>query len=218
MEANSKWVRLNVALLPDEASVQQALGLSHDLNDQFDCRFRLDQTQFFCHLSVYPSAYPASQQAKLIEHVAAIASATAPIALPFSHYGGGAGWIATHYETKHAVRQLHDMCLAKLNPLRNGHVRIKQYEQDYQVELSEYAKQQITQFGYTLVQEDYRAHLSLTRLSDDALSDQAKAFCAAQQPSWSPATCTRLGVFLMGSHGACIELLASHPLAAAPAD
>ncbi len=192
----------NLVLLPDQRLTDKAINLSRELA-RFDSYFVLEEGKRFAHISLYKFQLKAEDIPKVDEALASIARSVSPLQLKartYSYEHDGYHFIDVEYEKTAELLGLQKSVIEAVNPLREG-MREKDKERMLSAEglsLENYQK-----YGYNLVGELFRPHISLTRLKTedhdvskvlDDLHDFDGSFVA-------------LGLFETGDHGTAIRKL-----------
>lgn len=201
----------NVVVLPVGDTSREAQRLSQEL-ERFDTEFTLG-AGCFDHLSIYQAAYPAQNEEKLFEVVERIAAETSPFEITLQGF-------SVFWETflfwdvvKTAeLTSLHLRLLSELNPLREG-VRLPIHEQilaDERVPLE--FRESIRRYGNPLCGRQERPHVTLTRLKEVSVAEDALAILTSIAPE--PRIFTPLALFVteVGPHGTCPRAITAFPL------
>ncbi|MDO8579371.1 MAG: DUF1045 domain-containing protein, partial [bacterium] len=100
------------------------------------------------------------------------------------------------------IQQAHEKIVSVLNPLREGRIRDKYKE--YHMEFNSEELENIEKYGYPGAMDLYNPHLTITRLKDE---NKAKEILSTIEWDISGFTVNKIGVYKMGEHGTCRELI-----------
>ncbi len=165
------------------------------------------------HVTLYSPEYPAKNQEKVIDAVKEVSKnvpcfLASPLTLE-SHEG----YIGIELKLSDEIRRFHETLVRKLNPLREGHIR-----EQWKLELegnrfSGEEKENVKKYGSPTVLTLYRPHLTILRLKDE---DATLREIANLRLEMNPFPIDTIGVYTMGDHGTCRELVQEFALANQP--
>lgn len=198
-------MRFNTAFNPPKDVIEQTISLSGLIGKNNDAFFMLDGINFYPHITIYSPEYPESNLNKILETVKEITNRTKKITFVSKGLATIKGFIGVYFELTPEIKQLHEEIITRLNPLREERIREKwQKSSDYHMEFSQEQKENIEKYGYPDAMNLYKPHLSIIRLKDECLAETI-----VSKLNWgiSQFVVDEIGVYKMGEHGACRELV-----------
>ncbi|MBI4600199.1 2'-5' RNA ligase family protein [Candidatus Uhrbacteria bacterium] len=197
-----EFIRLNVVFVVPENIVDTAIALSNKLGGRDDAYFTLGKNQCQPHITLYAPEYPESARNEVLKVVDGVTAHWSTIQCRIVGANSGQGYIGLEVEKTPEIQQLHEECVFRLNPLREGRLREK-YAQDYRMQFSDEKIKNIETYGYPNAMSLYHPHLTVIRLKDEQ-----RAPDVAQTIQWTYAfNVTALAVYEMGDHGTCQKLI-----------
>ena len=202
----NNFIRLNTAIIPDKHFYELAIELSKRIAQQFETHFTLDGINNLPHVTLYPPEYPEHNKQLVIEDIEKIADETKQFALNVSGIGGGEGWISIDFNASPEVIELHERLVNNLNAFREGHLRAKYHKHEYIVNLDEATKEVINKYGYPGVLNNFKPHLTITRLKNSSDFVTAKQIVESAL-NQSEMTVAKIGIHTTGLHGTVKKVL-----------
>ncbi|MDP2650704.1 MAG: 2'-5' RNA ligase family protein [bacterium] len=196
------FIRLNTAFIPSKEISEKAIELSKVVGNQADTYFILDGIVFYPHITIYPPEYPEGNIAKVLETVERITKSIKPIKCEYAGLDANQGYIGVNFKPSPDVQEAHELIVGGLNVLREGHVRDKYAE--YHMEFNLEQLQNIEKYGYPGAMDLYNPHLTITRLKDETKAEEILPTIKWDIPEF---TLNKIGVYKMGEHGTCRELI-----------
>jgi len=197
------FIRLNIALKPPKEIEKKVISLSQEISKMHKAHFVLDGKNFYPHITVYSPEIPSSNIDKIL-YLAKECSNYLKINLSFKEVNHTKGFIVVYFKHDLGIMNFHKKILQQFNPFRENHLSIKQKSQEYRSQLTKKQTANLDKYGYVNCMDLYKPHLTITRLYDEKLAkDIIKGI------SWNidKFIAEKLGVFKMGDHGTCIELV-----------
>lgn len=201
---SDEFVRVNIAVKPSEVVAKQAIEISQKLSDKSKAYFVLNGQNYFPHLTVYSPEFPKNKLDGVLGTIESICAITKSFESPFLDIQSHDGYIDVEVELNDSFRNLHNIIVEKLNPLREGHLREKYTVEENLIDLSESQRQNINEYGYPDVMESFRPHLTLIRFEDPG-----EALSLVKNIKWNTEKLTvgNIATFTMSSHGTCSGLI-----------
>lgn len=196
------FIRLNTAFIPPKEVSEKAIELSKAISSSADAYFVLDGIQSYPHITIYPPEYPEENVAKLLETVDQITKSLSQLDFKFKNLDSGQGYLGVAFEHSDEIQQVHEKLVSVLNPLREGRIRDKYAE--YYMKFNSEQLQNIERYGYPGAMNLYNPHLTITRLKNEDEAEQALS-----DIRWDilEFMVNKIGVYKMGEHGTCRELV-----------
>lgn len=205
----NEFIRLNIALKPPKPVAEKVIALSGELGKRFEARFVLDGIGYLPHITVYSPEYPASNLERVLDIVRDIAAGTNKIKLRSDGFEAKQGFVGVKFDLTDEIRKFHEKVVARLNPIREDHVRAKYGAEDYKMKMSPEKLANIEKYGYPNAMALYSPHLTVIRLADEK---QAEDVCRELQWDIPKFEAGELGIYKMGDHGTCKELVKAFEL------
>ena len=196
------FIRLNTAFIPPKEVGEKAIELSKVVGNQGDTHFILDGINFYPHITIYPPEYPEENISKVLEVVEKTSGSLNSLKFKFKNIDSGQGYLGVAFEHSEEIQQTHEKIVSALNPLREGRVRDKYVE--YYMEFNSGQLQNIEKYGYPGAMDLYNPHLTITRLKDE---NEAKEILSTIKWDILEFMVNKIGVYKMGEHGTCRELI-----------
>ncbi len=206
----------DIVLLPGGSVTQKAIRLSEKLSQHYDTRFTLGKESNYPHYSLYMAQLDKHSAEKAKHHLAEIASAFPIFDLEATKYWQDPeeGFFEIQYKRTPALIALQNHIIASINPLRKG--RFLDFyppgytKEELEKQLTGNALEQLYKYGYPEIGEDYRPHMTFTRLTQSAIATtiDTKLPPITEFSGIYP----RLGLYVMGPNGTCVEKIAVFPL------
>lgn len=204
----------DIVLLPDKALCDKATSLSQQLAAHYPTRFILDQ-QTVPHYSIYMAELDQTGVEEAKKALEKVAAEFAPFVLQATKYEQMPdGMFEIQYELTPELIQLQEKIIERVNPLREGRL-LKEYPSgatadELLTQLTGNALEQLKLFGYPEIGEDYRPHMTFTRLQQAALQTKIDEM-KLPSPEEFNGPFSLLGLFVMGKNGTCIQEKATFP-------
>lgn len=201
----NKFIRLNTAFKPPKYIAEKAIVLSREISKENGVFFVLDAIHFHPHITIYSPEYPKSNIDKILKIIEKITSNTAKLKFQFLKISGEQGFISVKFNYSPEIKSFHEEIVTKLNPLREGRIKGRRKEgSDYQMNFNPEQKENIKKYGYPDAMNLYSPHLTITRLKEESSVEQI-----SKNLNWdiSQFTVDEIGVYKMGEHGTCQELV-----------
>jgi 2'-5' RNA ligase len=194
----------NVVLLPSKSLADKAIEISETLRSD-EALFTLKDGSFYPHISLYMLELRVDDYEKVREVLRGISATQSLQELTAIRYGQKMGFLDAEYAVTPALRDLQDLIVDALNPIRNGMREKDKVRMEQAVGIK---REYFEKYGYPNVKELFRPHVTLTRFNNEKLFDTTK------QPDVSVfnGNFERLGFFESGDNGTCVRLLSSYIL------
>lgn len=166
-------IDLNVILLPDENTTQRLIGLSEQVANQVQVKYKLDGKYRPPHLSLYSAAYPLHNLTRIslvLEQLSALAKG---VEVELRGYSVFSGYLFYDALRSRRLMELHESVVDALNPLREGLIS---EDQKRLLGLTKKQEDAILKYGYVSVKDTFIPHVTLARLSDPNQAEQATNF------------------------------------------
>lgn len=197
----------NLVLLPDQRLTDGAINVSRKLA-QFDSYFVLEDGKRYPHISLYKFQLKAEDITKVDEVLAAIARRTPSLQLrarKYSYEHDGYHFIDVEYEKTPELLDLQKDVIEAVNPIREG---MREKDKERMLSAQGLSLENYQKYGYNLVGELFRPHISLTRLK---VASQAASKVLDDLHNFD-GNFVGLGLFETGDHGTAIRKLAESQL------
>jgi len=199
-----EFIRLNVVFKLPKSVAKKAISLSREISKNNEALFVLDGIRFHPHITIYSPEYPAKNLDKILQKVEEIVNKTKKPTLVFKKTDAHKGFIGIEFNCLTEIKKIHEMIVAELNPLREGHIREKYTNNDYKVGLVPEQQENIKKYGYPDSMSLYIPHLTIIRLKDESLAETILKEVRWGIPEF---TVNKIAVYKMGKHGTCRELV-----------
>ena len=197
----------DIVLLPDDKITKQAIELSEKLSREYPMRFTLNTTTV-PHYSIYMAQLTEKGVEEAKKKIKAIAHEFSTFSLEATKYwqDSAEGFFEIQYERTPQLIALQEQVIAAINPLREGRF-LAEYPPGYtkeeqQKKLTGNALAQFTKFAYPEIDEDYRPHMTFTRLQEAAYA--TKIVTNLPEVTSFSGKFSSLGLFVMGHNGTCV--------------
>jgi|SRR5579872_1234300 len=204
-------MRLNVAFIPPDQVLDQAVLLSRQIASENDAYFILNQRDYLGHITIYSPEYAEEQTDNVIKALEELSKSFQPINFKFLKLASRQGYIGIEYKRTSEIQDVHEKLVNTLNPLRQGLVRDKYKNQDYKMNFSKEQIDNIEQYGYPDAMKLYKPHLTITRLKNE---DVAKTITTGLNQNFEDFTVNKIGIYKMGEHGTATALISGVNLGA----
>jgi 2'-5' RNA ligase len=203
----AEFIELRTVLLPGTELSARALEIAGEITVGQNVLFRLDNQNFFAHLTLHNLEYPEKNLTKVLQATEEIAKATPAPRLVYKGFSDGFGYVGLAFEKSAELETLHEKFLEAMNPLREGHLRAK-YETG--IAAGKYnltQREHIRKYGYHNVLEDFQPHLTLTRFADEAEATRIARDLNTAGAEIAATPAGSLAVCLTGPNGTCVKIL-----------
>lgn len=178
---NKEQQSLNIAILPDRKTQQQAILLSQKISDSYPTFFTLNETTLLPHITVYQAHFPQ-------ENIGKVNQAVEKVLRDYNSFVLNLQGVSVSHETFifwdcakiQILESLQKDVIESVNMLRNGLVlpHLKNV-----TGLSREDNEDIKQYGALLIGPRYRPHITLTRIKNSSDAKAALGVLTAQQSS-----------------------------------
>lgn len=195
---------LNIAILPSDDIIAEAVEMSRKVAKEIECEFILDQGNFIPHVTVYQAQYPNKNLEilkKLVQDLSMRESFEINInGIAISHET----FVFWKCDKIDLLRQLQAKAVEIVNPLREGLVP----EQLFKVKgLTEGDKYDAKTYGALLIGPRYEPHITVTRLKRKEDAEKAiRILGSSSKVSFMPKA---LILGYLGEHGTVTEIAES---------
>lgn len=188
-------IRLNTTFYTPEKVRKKAIELSEKINEDYETEFKLDDENFYPHITIYAPRYPEMVKESLLEKVKEVAANIPPLELSFTEFQTREGLLGIGIGKSTEIVEAHKLFVHTLSPMRSG-----KEDDDWKMELNEKQKENIQKYGHPEVLDLYQPHLTIIRFEDED-----KAEKAVEDLSWDldGFEAGKIAVFEAGKHGAC---------------
>lgn len=195
----------DVAILPSDELAGKAIALSKQLASRYHTFFQLELDGPFPHASLYMTQLRAEDLDEVQEVLARIAASTPSFNLTATGYHQSRGYVDASYERINVLDQLQLAVVEVINPLRDG---MPHGEKKHLEDATGPLRDTLQKYGYRGVGEFFRPHLTLARFTEYAPIDVSDL----PDPATFGGAFTKLGLFEIGRHGACVRKIAEFEL------
>ncbi len=202
--SENKFIRLNIAFKPPKNVAEEVIALSREISQNNEASFVLDGIQFHPHITIYSPEYPEKNLDKVLEKITEIARNTEKVNLTSKGISSHQGFISVKFDYTLELKEIHEEIVLKLNPLREGHIREKDADDDYKMRFTSEQQENIKEYGYPASMSLYSSHLTVIRLKDELLAQNI-----SEEIKWDihQFTADKIAVYKMGEHGTCEKLV-----------
>ena len=202
---------LNVVLRPTEELVEAAVSLSARIAQDHETDFVLDGVTFHPHVTLYKISIADEDVLGVYARVQQVARRHRPISCPFGAFQDGRGYLYLRLKPEEALQLLHAELVRALNGVRIRGARIR--SKGREAVMSSEERFNNLRYGHPNVLDTYRPHMSISRLRDpDEVGRVLKEISWPENWTEQVFRSSMLGVYLMGEHGTCRELVYTAPL------
>lgn len=194
----------NVVLLPNKSLADKAIEISETLRSD-EALFTLRDGSFYPHISLYMLELRVNDYEKVQDALRDISTIQSLQELTATKYDQKMGFLDAEYATTPALRELQDIIVDALNPVRNG---MREKDKLRMEQADGIKREYFEKYGYPNVKELLRPHVTLTRFNNENFFDISKL---PDAPVFS-GTFDKLGFFESGDNGTCVRLLSSYDL------
>ena len=193
---------LNIAILPSDEVIAQAIAMSERIAKEVGSEFTLDQNRFLPHITVYQAQYP-NKNVKMIKKLVQDLSSRESFeinldAVMISHET----FLFWKCEKIDILRELQTKAIEIANPLREGLVPAQFASV---TGLSEGDKYDVKTFGSLLIGPRYEPHITITRLKRKEDAERAIGVLGTSRKlSFKPKA---LILSYLGEHGTVTEIV-----------
>lgn len=197
--------RYNIAIIPPEKSVAQALLMNDFLADH-GCLFSFSQEELYPHISLYHIEMP-EEHVPLVQAVLRkiLAEERSFMLQPVGYRAVEDVWVDVSYERGEALMKLHYKILEAIKEFRLkgvGEVYGGEVPQAEWQKLSLEQQKNIEEYGWSEAGELFVPHLTFGRLKEP----KQDILTLLPQEDFS-FEATALGLYDLGEHGTCNKLL-----------
>lgn len=194
-------MKLNIALsLPNDVRAAD-IALSENLAKHHETYFMLGEKENYPHITVYAVEFPDNAVEEVLDAVRKIAAQFQPIPCTVKQVEAHQGYVGVEIEKSPALAHLHEEIVAPLAPLR---APTADSSADYAMSFTPEQRDNIQRYGYADAMQLYNPHFTITRLKDEKEAGEVAKGITWDIPEF---TVDSLGVYTMGDHGTCNELL-----------
>lgn len=202
-----EFVTHRIIFVPSKELSARAIKLASEISDYGETYFRIDDTNYYSHLTVYKAEFPAKNEKKVFEALEHFVSRVKPFNLSFKSMFTEKGWTGMGFERAEGVYGSHQELVNLLNPLREGHIRekyfveMKKNSDTYSLERQE----GIQKFGYPEVMDEYRPHLTLVRFKAENVGNKVVKDYENKDVLIDDSIVDKIAVVKGGGHGTVTE-------------
>ena len=169
-----KFIRINTILIPQDDIQDQLVKLAKKITRGKKELFRIDNKNFFAHITLYSPEYPTCNLEKVTSKVKEISENKSKIVLEFDDFYTGWGFVGLGFKKNAWVDNLQKVILKELNPLREERIREKY---DSEIIEGKYSKEEVNyimKYGYNNVLNSFHPHLTLARFGSEDVAQGVK--------------------------------------------
>ena len=162
---------LNIAILPSDGVMTQAIAMSDRIAKEVGSRFTLNLSTLIPHITIYQAQYP-SKNIEMVKHIArslALEQELFEIELNAITVSHGTFLIWNCERTK-ILQNLQSRALKLANTLREGLIPTSLTDVK---NLSKGDQYDVKHYGALLIGPRYKPHITITRLNNEADSEKA---------------------------------------------
>ena len=213
-------IELNIALIPNEITASKLIETSGLVAEKYSTIVQLEQPfklSLAPHLTLYQLALDITQLEAAGRTLFEIASHTEAFTLAATRYAYNAGEASFELqrETTESLIHLQTEVLDALNPLRGDRLPMRDPSGATIANLlhaDEPLGANIRDYGYAEVGPLFRPHDTLSWIKLDSTTDVDMS--SLPDPQSLPGEYNAIGIFALGPHGTCPQLLAEYKLSA----
>lgn len=193
-----KTKTLNIAILPSDEIVSQAIAMSKKIADEVGSRFILNLNTLIPHVTIYQAQYPSENIDKVKNIVRDLSLKQELFEIKFEGITVSHGtFLFWKCERSSILQKLQKKAVELANPLRKGLVPDSLADVRG---LSEGDKYDVKHFGTLLIGPRYEPHITITRLNKEEDAKKAiKVLSGSKNISFKPKS---LILGYLGDHGA----------------
>jgi 2'-5' RNA ligase len=202
-KSNKQTIQINIAIIPEEQILEEAITLSELLHKNFDIEFALNKQNFLPHITISQARYPKRNLTKVIDTVTNHLSSIQPFniilnlfEIYFNHY------IFWNAERIPSLISLHQQIVNTTNPLREGLVLEHIAAMD---NLSEEDASDRKKYGALLIGSRYQPHITLAYLKQVTLIDEITKVIRKSKKEHFRAS--KIVVSYLGNYGTVKEII-----------
>jgi len=200
-----EFKRINIALIIPSTVASLACALSEQIAQADRTFFILDNRNYFPHISLYAPEFPAGMENKIEYALGEIVEKHGAIACQFDKASGAAdGGVYINLKANEEIKKLCADVVAALNQIREGHIRKRYADAEYQSKRSDKQISYINKHGFWRINEFFEPHIMLSVVEP---GDQAKAIAGKIIWPIKEFTCSSIGMFSTGQWGTCTKLI-----------
>jgi 2'-5' RNA ligase len=198
-----KTETLNIAILPSEKIIEQAIKMSQKVSDEVGSRFTLKQKTLIPHITVYQAQYPSKNIDRLKNIVEDFALKTELFDIKLNQIAVSHGtFLFWNCEKSPILQDLHEKVVKLANPLREGLVPSQLADRE---NLSPGDEYDIKTFGAMLIGPRYKPHITIARLSkDNDVQNAVRVLDGSKEESFKPRA---LFLGYLGEHGTVVKII-----------
>lgn len=203
----TNFVTIRTMFLPESELISKSLALAKEVTKGQEIYFHITKKTQLAHSTIYMAEFPLKNFNRIVDSLARLANKTRPIKLEYEKMYQEWGYIGFSFKKNREIYELHKQVLDLLNPLRDGHLRMKYIKE---LRSGKYSKRQmkyIRNFGYPQVLSEYNPHLTLARLKSE---EKAKSIANEYNNSKfkvKDAFFKKIAIGESGEHGTCTKII-----------
>lgn len=202
-----KTKTLNIAILPSEKIIEQAIEMSQKISDEVGSRFVLNSSLLIPHITVYQARYPSENIDKLRNITKILASERELFKITLEKISvSHETFLFWNCEENQLLQDLQNKVVELANPLRKGLIPDSLTDV---TGLSEGDRYDVEHFGALLIGPRYEQHITITRLNKESDTEKAiQALSGYRKIIFKPK-----GLFLgyLGEHGTVTKIIENFP-------
>jgi hypothetical protein len=199
------FLRVNIAIIPTDKVRDKAITLSQQIFSNNTAFFELDGIALHPHITLYAACFPENAIPEILHKVETLLQDVDCFDCIPKSAGGGQGYLGIRFNRIPDIQKLHEKIVNSINPTR---IRYMKDEIDdgsiYKANLPQEEIENIKKYGYGPVLDRYSPHLTISRLKNNAPTEDVIADTTWREFQFTAKT---IGVFRMEEHGTCRELL-----------
>ncbi len=200
----------DVVLLPSPELREQAIATSEQLAKQKGGQFILDD-QHEPHLSLYMVPLEADVVQEAVARLEIVAQAIGPQAVRAVAYQLARGYLDVEFKKTEALVAIQKDVVDRINPLRRN--AIMEFDASLVDKVFGEVLENIMKYGFrTVGPNHFRPHMTFTRFADEHTRVDLRG--GMPRLATFSGTFDRLGLYKLGQHGTCSELVAAFDLQA----
>lgn len=198
-----------IVLLPEGEQQDELVRLSSAAAQRFPALFTLDD-RHLPHLTLYQSVFPLAHKMQTYECLQSCAAHTKSFNVVLHDFSEFRGALFYDAEKDDSLMSLHQHIVTSLNPLREGLLTDECRKFLHDSSLSSKEQKNVMNYGNPFVLEQYRPHVTLTKLRDLHETGKALEYLAhhTQELSFHA---NALYLTAPGEHRTCTRILARFP-------
>lgn len=207
-----KFVTYRIIFVPDIQLSERTVKLARKIVKNKKIYFVINKEKYYPHLTVYKAEFPLKNRKAIFEGLKEFSKYQKPFVLNFNGFYSEWGWLGIDFKKTREVYDAHKRILELMNPLREGHIREKFFNELKTNKYSVAQKKNVVKYGYPLVLSEYHPHLTLTRFIDVKEAMKMENYYNSQKVDFGGGVITSIAVVSGGEHGTVTKYIRKYKL------